>query len=115
MHILTFACLQHSRRGNSMSQYPPQQNFGQPPSQPLPPQTGYGYPQWQQPPSRPLPPQQLNQWQQPQSYYPPPPQDYQKSQPLQQYPQQPSPMPPVQPPKKSRKKLWVIIGIVVGI
>jgi hypothetical protein len=81
--------------------YQPQQPlYAQPPtSQPLPLLTPQQ--QWQQP----MPPQQ--EWQaQPQMY---PPQQYQ------QPPQYQPPMPPQVAPKKpkSRKRLWLIIGVVV--
>ncbi len=87
-----------------MSQYQPpqspypQQDYGPPqPLQPLLPQQ-----QWQQPPSQPLPPQE--QWQTPPQW----------QQPIyQQPPQQPIYQQPPQKPRKSRKRLWAIIGVVV--
>ncbi len=68
-------------------------------------------PQWQQPPSQPFPPQQQPpQWQE---------------QPMQQsqWQQQPPPMqpyasqyqPPMSPPKKSRKGLFIVLGVILAI
>jgi len=75
------------------------------PPQPPYPQQNYGpqqQPQWgPPPPSQPLP--QQSQWNPQQQWQP---------QPTQPQWQQPMPQPP-QKPRKSRKRLWVIIGIVV--
>ena len=96
-----------------MSYYPPQQpqdgdqsRFGWPQQQPSmyypspqpSQQQNTGYPQWQQPqyPIQPNYPQQEPQQYPQQPYYPP-----------QQYP------PP--PKKKSRKTLWIVLGIIVGV
>lgn len=81
----------------------------QPPSGQDWPQQGqqpYGYGQ----PSQPLPPN--TQWGQQPSQYPP--QQGQWQQPYGQPPPAPGWQPP-QPPKKSRKGLWIVLGIVAAL